>query len=120
MSAVNAKHLPKSRFTTDEWSINFAESETPQDPMARLTVWEKQRTMGLISTRDMVLVMNPEFTEAQADERIADILLTETDRIAAMRDLQRENASVETTQEDPTPEENGDAGITASTSGFVQ
>ena len=41
-------------FSTDEWAINYAETETPIDPMARLRIQEKERTLGVSNTVDII------------------------------------------------------------------
>jgi hypothetical protein len=54
-------------FNTLGWAIDFGEVETPQDPMQRLTYWEKLKSLNLITVRDMYMHLNPEATPEEAD-----------------------------------------------------
>lgn len=75
------------RFSMTGWGVNFGEVETPQDPMQRLVYWEKQRKMGLINTVDMLMHLNPEMTEEQAEERLGLNAVVEAKRIDLFRKL---------------------------------
>jgi hypothetical protein len=55
--------------------------------MAMLTYWEKQRKMGLISTIDMLMHLNPEMTPKQAEEQIAANAIIEARRVDLFRKL---------------------------------
>lgn len=93
MEEVLAKGRSPYAFNSGGWSINFGEVETPQEPMAMLTYWEKQRQMGLINTVDMLMHLNPEMTPQQAEEQIAANALIEAKRVDLFRRL---NMSPET------------------------
>lgn len=74
-------------YNDDGWSIDFGEVETPQEPMAMLTFWEKQRQMGLINTIDMIMHLNPEMDEKEAEEQMVANAIAEARRVTLYRQL---------------------------------
>jgi hypothetical protein len=87
MSEALAESGNPLAFNTDGWSIDFGEVETPQDPMARLSYWEKLRQMGLMNTREMYMAMNPEASESEADAAIVLNAAVEAERVSLFRSL---------------------------------
>ncbi len=74
-------------FNLTGWSINFGEVETPQDPMQMLVYWEKRRQMGLMNSIEMLMQLNPEMDEKQAEEQIVANALVEAKRVELYRAL---------------------------------
>lgn len=93
MSAVSTHDLPSMSYGTEDWSIDFGEVETPQEPAARLAYWEQERRMGLTTTIDMIMESNPEFTDQQAAIYLERNIALETERVRAMQEMQALGAS---------------------------
>lgn len=110
MSSVNEQNLTSSAFATDEWRIDFGEIEMPRDPMQRLTVFEKRRQLGLMTTVDMIMEENPEMSRAQAEDDLERNITAEVGRVERMRLLQAASAGPATTPDDMTPDEMADEG----------
>jgi len=87
MVEVLAEASSEYAFNLNGWSINFGEVETPQDPMAMLTYWEKRRQMGLMNSVEMMQQLNPEMDEVQAAEQIAANAIVEAKRVDLYRKL---------------------------------
>lgn len=88
--------------------VNFGEMEPPTDPLSRLTYWEKARQMGLMSTVEMYMQLNPEVTAEDAAAALVSIAQVESARVQLFRSL---NASPDASIEDPgkSPQQNGAA-----------
>jgi len=87
MSAVLAVDLPAMNFVVEDWRIEFAESETPLDPIAEQDLFEKRRAAGLDNTVDMIIRKRPGLDEDGAWEIVDHNIAVETKRNAKMRPL---------------------------------
>ena len=87
MSAVLAVDLPAMSFIVEDWRIEFAESETPLDPVTEQDLFEKRRAAGLDNTVDMIVRKRPGLTEDGAWEIVDHNIAVETKRNAKMRPL---------------------------------
>jgi hypothetical protein len=65
-SLVLTKGNHEAAFNADGWKIDFGDTEPPEEPIARLTYWEKLQKMGLANMYEMFMWMNPEATEKDA------------------------------------------------------
>jgi hypothetical protein len=90
--------LPDSSFSTDGWSINFGDIQMPREPMEELTIFEKARTLGLTNTRDELMDRDPDLTEQDAMDEIAENVRVETKRVVLMRGLQAASGGMDTQQ----------------------
>ena len=88
MSLVLTESSSPDAFRTDGWSIDFGEMEAPQDPSQRLNYWEHLRKMGLMNTYEMYMELNPEATEQEAEDAIAENAIVEARRVELFRSLQ--------------------------------
>ncbi len=79
------------RYEPVKWSLDFGEIDTPQEPMAKLTYWQKLEELGLANRVEMYMEMNPEATLKEAMEAVAKNLEMRLDQ---MRKFQAENAGV--------------------------
>jgi hypothetical protein len=108
---VLAADLPGEAFTADGWSINFGETQTPQDPGARLDVFERERRMGLSNTLAIIMERDPDLSVEQAIAVLMDNIEIETMRNEAMRPLLAISGSMgnpPSTQEPADDEEDDD------------
>jgi len=87
MVEVLAEAESEYAFNIAGWSINFGEVETPQDPMQMLIYWEKRRQMGLMNSIEMLIQLNPEMDEKQAEEQLIANALVEAKRVELYRAL---------------------------------
>lgn len=86
MSAVVAVDLPDRAFSILGWRIEFAESETPLDPLSEMTLFEKRRQAGVDNTLAMLMRRFPGLDEAGAWAVITKNLEIETHRVELMKD----------------------------------
>lgn len=94
MSAVLAVDLPAMNFVVEDWRIEFAESETPLDPIAEQDLFEKRRAAGLDNTVDMIIRKRPGLDEDGAWEIVDHNITVETKRNAKMRPLMQISGSM--------------------------
>jgi hypothetical protein len=87
MSVVTAIDLPAMTFSVDGWRIEYAESETPLDPMDEFNLFLQYRGAGLDSTIEFMMRKRPGLLRAEAAAIIGQHTLDETDRIRMMREL---------------------------------
>jgi hypothetical protein len=109
MSAVLTVDLPAMSFVIEDWRIEFAESETPLDPIAEQDLFEKRRAAGLDNTVDMIVRKRPGLTEDGAWEIVDHNIAVETKRNAKMRPLMAISGSMGASTPDgnaPTFEQN--------------
>ena len=64
-------------FSDEGWHIDFGQFDTPQDPAQRLQVWDTRREMSLMTTEQMVMQENPEFTLEQAKAFLKDNVIAQ-------------------------------------------
>ena len=86
-SIVLEKELPALKFSTDGWSINFAEVQTPQDDAERLSVFETERRLGVSNTIALIMERDPDLSPGDAAIVLTKNIEAETFRIQQMRDL---------------------------------
>ncbi|MHC4703585.1 MAG: hypothetical protein ACYTFQ_23730 [Planctomycetota bacterium] len=79
-------------FSTEGWRIDFGEVETPQEPIAKLTYWDKLWEMGLANPVEMYLHQNP---EATAPEALAAVERNVEMRLAKVREYQQASAAID-------------------------
>jgi hypothetical protein len=94
MSAVLAIDLPAMSFVAEDWRIEFAEAETPLDPIAEQDLFEKRRAAGLDNTVDMIVRKRPGLTEDGAWEIVDHNIAVETKRNVKMRPLMQISGSM--------------------------
>jgi hypothetical protein len=87
MSMVLAADLGEMAFDLTGWRLEFAESETPLDPIAEHALFEKRRAAALDSTIAFLQRQRPGLTKEGARKIIEDNILDETDRNKLMRPL---------------------------------
>ena len=88
-AVLTAANHPCS-FKTSGWSIDFGEVETPRDPAAMLTFWEKLEGMDLANRVEMYMHMNPEASEEDAEKAIA---TNRALRVERMQNFQTSNST---------------------------
>ncbi len=109
MAAVLKVDLPSMLFQVIDWLIEFAETETPLDPIAEQDLFEKRRAAGLDNTVDMLKRKTPGLDDRGAWSMIERSVSVETKRNTLMRPLQRISGSMGASTPDgnaPTFEEN--------------
>ena len=89
-SLVLEKSDSEWKFSTDGWSVDFGEIDTPQDPAARLEYWRKSEELDLINRVQMYMKLNPEATPEEAK---AAIEANRKERVKVMRTFQAEGQS---------------------------
>lgn len=94
MSAVLAVDLPAMCFDVSTWSVVFAESETPLNPIAQHDLFLKRRASGHANTIDHMMELRPGLTFEQATEEVMANLAIETWRNEEMRGLQAISGSL--------------------------
>lgn len=94
MALVLSIDLPALAFDPLGWRMEFAESETPLDPMSEQTLFEKRRAAGLDSTVRFYQRLRPGLTVAQAKAEIKTNIGDETWRNTVMRPLQAISGSL--------------------------
>lgn len=87
MSKVIGAEMPEFAFSPDGWSIDFSDPQTPLGTSEALTVFEKERRLGLTSTLAEVMRRNPDLTREQALEVMSLWVEDETARVVMMKDL---------------------------------
>lgn len=85
MSMVCEKDLPERRFSTDGWSIDFGESQTPLGRKEENEVFEQERRLTLTSTAKEKARRNPDLTISTALVEMAEDVLLEEQRIRMLR-----------------------------------
>jgi hypothetical protein len=103
MSSVLKIDHPELAFEVRDWRIEFAESETPLDPIAEHDLFEKRRAAALDSTVAFLMRQRPGLTKEAALAIISENILNETDRNRLMRPLQSISGSLGASTEDGTP-----------------
>lgn len=63
---VLEKDLPELAFSTEGWSIDFGESQTPLSERESADLYEKQKALGLTNPVDFILEKNPDLSERAA------------------------------------------------------
>ena len=76
-------------FEVTGWSINFGEIDVPQDPIQKLTYWEKKEQMDLANRIEMYLHENPELKPEAA---AAAVERNRAMRVERMQDFQSSNS----------------------------
>lgn len=94
MSAVCRVDLPDHNFSADDWRMEFAESETPLDPISEMTLFEMRRKAGVDNTVLFLQRRYPGITPEAALEMIAENVLVETERNRLMRPLMQISGSM--------------------------
>lgn len=94
MSKVCAVDLPKFEFDPSTWRIEFAEAETPLDPLSEQTLFEKRRAAGLDNTRAFLRRKKPGMTDEEASDEIAANIEVEVERNVLMRPLMAMSGSL--------------------------
>lgn len=94
---------PGAAFTTDGWSINFAETETPMDRGQQLDIFLKERQAGLTNTQDMINRNDPDLTPAGAGLMLLKNIALETERVRNMRELQAMSGAMGSDAPSPEP-----------------
>ncbi len=64
-SMVLKKDMAELAFSTEGWSIDFGESQTPLSERESADLYEKQKSLGLTNPVDFLLEKNPDLTEDQ-------------------------------------------------------
>jgi len=113
MSAVCKVDLPSMTFDPSGFRIEFSESETPLDPIAEQTLFEKRRTAGLDNTVAMWMRSHPDATPDEAKSAIEENYLLETWRVDLMKELMALNGSTSSAPGEASAKENGAAGPAA-------
>lgn len=108
MSAVCAVDLPEYAFKTDGWRIAFAESETPLDPQAEMTLFETRRKAGVDNTVAFLMRRYPGLDAVGAMKMIELNIKIETERVEMMRELMRASGGTSTPAPEPTDRPQGD------------
>jgi DhnA family fructose-bisphosphate aldolase class Ia len=101
------------KFDSSGFQVNFGETQAPRDPKAMLEYFEQARRMGLLSTQQMYMKMNPEASAQDAEDAIAVNAMVEARRVSLYREL---NISPMASAEDPglDPQQNGQLRIISS------
>jgi hypothetical protein len=86
-SLVVAKERPDLAFTTDGWTIDFADPQTPLGTKEALEVFEQERRLTLTSTPAELLRRNPDLTPAQVEALMRRYVDDEVRRNQLMRPL---------------------------------
>jgi hypothetical protein len=92
-------------FSTDDWSVNFGDTEMPRHPKEALEIFEHARRLGLTDTIEEEMARDPDCTVAEAWSRVERRVQNETKRNALMRPLQQISGSLRA----ETPTETSDA-----------
>ncbi len=93
-SIVIGKQMSEYRFSTEGWSIDFADPQTPLGTKDALDVFEKERGLGLTSTVKEIMRRNPDLDEEAAGEEMLDNIADELARNRAMKPLQQISGSM--------------------------
>jgi len=94
MAAVCGVDMTELAFSADGWRIEYAESETPLDPLSEQTLFEKRRAAGLDNTYEMLKRMRPGLTDEGAEKLVIENVRIETKRNELMRPLQSISGSM--------------------------
>lgn len=94
MSAVLKVDLPSMYFEVIAWRCEFAESETPLDPNAEQTLFERRRAAGTDNTVAFLMRKYPGLTREGAWAMIKDNIVVEVERNVMMRPLMRISGSM--------------------------
>lgn len=65
---VLERDMPELAFSTEGWSIDFGESQTPLTERESVELYEKQKSLGLTNPVDFLLEKNPDLTEEMVIE----------------------------------------------------
>lgn len=110
-AAVCKVDLPEYAFEVIDHRIEFAESETPLDPIAEQTLFEQRRAAGLDNTVDMIARKRPGLSESGAWDILDRNIVVETKRNEKMRPLMRISGSMGA--KTPSGNDEGDGGGSA-------
>ena len=77
-SLVLASHSHKLRFNTAGWAIDFGAVDEPGTSAELTSWWDWLEAKGLYNRTEMYMTLNPEATEVEAQEIIADNLASKT------------------------------------------
>ena len=111
-SMVNAIDLPAFAFGIDGWGIDFGEVQQPLTEQERDAVFEKRRQLLLTSTVEEERRRNPDLKDdGEAMERIRQRVTDEVMRVVLTQRLQQLNGGTSAVPGDPTPADNGAAGL---------
>lgn len=88
LRVIVAQRRPDLEFSTDGWSIDFADPQTPLGTKEALEVFQQERQLTLTSTKREVKRRNPDLDNDAAEEFIAENIADELERNLAMRPLQ--------------------------------
>jgi hypothetical protein len=80
--------IPELKFTTDGWSVDFADPQTPLGTKEQLEVFEHERRLTMNSTIAELMRRNPDLDRDQAVEVMKQYIADETERNVEMRPLQ--------------------------------
>lgn len=106
MSKVLAVDLPAFAFIPDNWRIEFAESETPLDPVTEHTLFMQRRQAGLTSTVEFVQQKRPGLTDEDALALIQQNVTYETERVRMMKDFMAMSGALGANASDGAPVDN--------------
>ena len=111
MAAVCRVDMPELAFSADGWRMEFAESETPLDPISEMTLFEMRRKAGVDNTVLFLQRRFPGLATEDALKMIEENVAVETTRNILMRPLMQISGSMGAEQkapEDEEPEGDGD------------
>ncbi len=94
MSKVCAVDLPSLSFNSEGWRIEFAESETPLDPVSEHDLFIKRRQAGIDNTIAFLMRQRPGLTVEGAEAILEDNVSRELARNVLMRELMRISGSL--------------------------
>jgi hypothetical protein len=110
-SMVLEADLPEFKFSMDDWRIDFGESQTPMSPLDETTLFEKERSLGLTDTVEVLMRRNPHITAEHATATMLRHIKVETERVRAMKPLVSISGGMSTPQNDsPSPGASGEPG----------
>lgn len=93
-SKVVSKARPDLAFTTDGWTVDFADPQAVVSPKERNEIFKQERELGLTNTLDELIQRNKDLTPQDAVERLLLNIIVETFRNRAMRPLQQISGSM--------------------------
>jgi len=80
--------IPELKFSTDGWSVDFADPQTPLGTKEQLEVFEHERRLTMNSTIAELMRRNPDLDREQAVSVMKQYISDETERNVEMRPLQ--------------------------------
>ena len=87
MAMVFEKDMPEFAFSTDGWSVDFGEIETPLTERERLAIFKIEREIGVTNTLEFIKERNPSLDDDQALALLEDNIAVELIRNTLLRPL---------------------------------